>query len=85
MIYQFEIRSPQSSRIYKGGTPEVALKKFLNYLRKFQHERPVVVRLSNYSTHKFYNATVEWYTGELTTSLGTTEGEWWKIIRVDRE
>jgi len=76
------------SRDYKASNPIVAIKKYLNYHRRFSHIRPTKVTATwrdNKGSHRA-EAEVQWYTGKLQNSVlkSEHEGEWWKILKVEK-
>jgi hypothetical protein len=91
-LIEFLVKSSKHSRFFKASSPEVAAKRFLNYLRRYTNERPTSIDVAanvqgvvDRGTRLATIATVdvEWYRGPLDASqFSGAEGEWWRIKRV---
>jgi len=71
-------------RHYSASRPDVAVKKYLNYLRRYTHERPTQVEIywtDSKGEHKAL-AQVEWYHGKLENAILKSDyiSEWWKLV-----
>jgi translation elongation factor EF-1alpha len=81
--------SPKHSRFFKASSAEVAVKRFLNYLRRYTDERPVLVEVSNIEGKNLIlhaTAVVEWYKGKLEdSSFSGADGEWWRLKTITQE
>lgn len=70
------------SRKYEASKPEVALKRFLNYLRLHKEERPIRVTIEweEKGQKRDKVAMVEWYFGKLEeSSLPGEKGTWYRF------
>lgn len=72
------------TKTYKRGSPNVAVKDFLNYLRRYRKDmRPTVVQITRVEDGTRWVATVTWYQGELAEgTFAGTQGEWYQIQEV---
>lgn len=66
---EFLVKSEAHSHFFKASSAEVAVKRFLNYLRRYTKDRPkIVISTENVENKGFLKNTelswgVEWYTG----------------------
>ena len=69
-------------RYYSASRPDVAVKKYLNYLRRYTDSRPTEVKVS-WNNHEA-KAEVQWYEGKLEDGVLKSDhtGTWWKLIKV---
>lgn len=82
MVEVYTVKADGIERQYTCGSPTVASKKFLNYLRLYRKERPTRLAIINESGERF-EAEAEWYHGKLEeSSFRGAEGEWWKLLKV---
>jgi len=69
--------------------PDVAVKKFLNYLRWFTQSRPKAVFVLHSEDGKLVcqRAEVAWYRGQLKDAILKTgdEGEWYELVGISDE
>jgi len=97
-MIEFTVSIPECRfpRKYKASTPRVAIKKYLNYHRRFSNIRPtkVTVTWDNHTATKGpcgYNgkveAEVEWYRGKLEDAVlkSEFEAEWWRILKIEKK
>lgn len=89
-MIEFLVKSPKHSRFFKASSAEVAVKRFLNYVRRYTDERPELVEVSVNVQGKglilHATADVEWYKGKLEDSSFTGgEGEWWRLKSITQE
>jgi len=83
LVENYTVRAADIERTYLCGSPEVASKRFLNYLRLYREERPTKLEITK-GEQKF-EAEVEWYFGKLEESSFTgAEGEWWRLLKVTK-
>lgn len=86
-------REIRDVRHYSASRPEVAVKKYLNYLRRYTQERPteVIVKAeilpSGSHIYHVWKAQVEWYHGKLQDAILKSDYEsmWWKLVKLTRE
>lgn len=86
MVELFKVKAVDVEMTYLCGTPEVAAKHFLNYLRRHRKDkRPTTLKITNAEGQTF-TAEVSWYVGNLVASpFEGAYGEWWKLLGVKKE
>jgi len=83
----YQVNSSLNCRQYVVSDCEVAIKRFLHYLRRYQkNDRPLTVQVSvmrnNGSFVHIANARVEWKHGKFETNIGSVEGEYYTLVGV---
>lgn len=75
----FVVKSEKHERSYEASKPEVAVKKFLNYLRLHRQERPTLLLVEGETGT--WRAEAEWYKGKFKDGVIAhgVEGEWWRF------
>jgi len=78
-VETFVVKSEKHERSYDASKPDVAVKKFLNYLRLHREERPTILLVKG--EKETWLAEAEWYTGKFEDGVMAcgAEGEWWKF------
>jgi len=84
MVEEYCVQGDGVKKKYVCGSPEVAAKRFLSYLRLYRKERPTSLQIENESG-KRYEAEVSWYFGKLEkSSFSGPEAEFYRLLSVKR-
>ena len=68
---------------YPAISAEVAVKKLLNYLRRYTKDRPTTIEVSDIK--RVYRVTLEWTTVKKQGVLGIgVEGDWYNVLKVEK-
>ncbi|GAG80942.1 unnamed protein product, partial [marine sediment metagenome] len=78
MVEEFYVQGDGVKKKYVCGSPQVAAKRFLSYLRLYRKERPTSLQIENESGKRF-DVVASWYFGVLKeSSFSGPEAEFYR-------
>jgi hypothetical protein len=84
MIVWYTCKAAGIEKEYSRCRPDIAVKAFLNYFRRFREERPAIITVTwrdQDGTVHLREALAEWYTGpcEADGMAKGAVGTWWRF------